>query len=119
MLISSIGFLSRADGDINLTPCVDGNSFPTIIKVTASEYAQTKGVKEKMIELALSKFQGMQKRFNIMFNVGRAKYVVNFHNGVSTHKDGSDFFGIATFSNKVKFNAFQKELLGEGYTQNN
>lgn len=55
------------------------------------------------------------KRFNIMYNVGRAKYVVNFHDGISHHKDGSDFFGIATFKNQRSFKAFQKELVSEGY----
>jgi hypothetical protein len=57
MKITSIGFLNRADGDINLTPCVDGNSFPTMVKVTAKEYALTDGSKEKMITLAVSKLE--------------------------------------------------------------
>ena len=32
------------------------------------------------------------KRFNIMSNVGSAKYVINYHNGIDTYSDGSDFF---------------------------
>lgn len=42
-------------------------------------------------------------------NVGRAKYVVIYYNG-KKHKDGSDFYDIAIFSNKKKKNAFIKEL---------
>jgi hypothetical protein len=61
----------------------------------------------------------MDKRFNIMFNVGSSKYVVNFHDGKQQHNDSSDFFDIAIFSNKKKFEAFQKELLSKGYRQIN
>jgi len=59
------------------------------------------------------------KRYNLKYNVGKAKYVVNFHDGVKKHKDGSDFFDIDTFKNKVKFNAFIKSLNEQGYVQIN
>ena len=55
------------------------------------------------------------KRYNIMHNVGRAKYVVSFHDGVKTHRDGSEFFDIAIFSNKKKMNDFIKDLQANGY----
>lgn len=55
------------------------------------------------------------KTFNIQYHIGRVKYVVNFHDGVKTHKDGSRFFDIATFSNKKKLDAFIVQLIGEGY----
>jgi len=57
------------------------------------------------------------KVYNVMFNVGKAKYVINTHNGVDTHKDGSKFFGIECFSNKVKFNKKIKQLKAEGYVE--
>lgn len=50
-----------------------------------------------------------------MYNVGSAKYVVNYHDGVKTHKDGSPFFDIAIFQNKIKFNKFISELKNNGY----
>ena len=50
-----------------------------------------------------------------MHNVGRAKYVVNFHDGVKTHSDGSEFFDIAIFSNKKKMKDFIKSLKVDGY----
>lgn len=59
------------------------------------------------------------KRFNTMYNVGSAKYVINCHNGINTHSDGSDFFDIDLFRNKVKFNKECKQLIKDGYIQTN
>ena len=56
-----------------------------------------------------------QKYYRTMYNVGRAKYVINFDDGVKTHKDGSPFFGIEIFKNKKDFNAAIKRLESEGY----
>ena len=55
------------------------------------------------------------KTYNEMSNVGSSKYVVNFHDGEQTHKDGSPFFKIEIFSNKKKKNAFIKDLVKNGY----
>ena len=57
------------------------------------------------------------KKFNVQYNVGKAKYVVNFHDGVSKHKDGSDFYGIRIFKNIKDFEQFQQKLLSEGYKE--
>ena len=59
----------------------------------------------------------MAKTFNTMDNVGKCKYVVNHHNGVKAHHDGSPFFDIAIFKNKKKRDKFCKELKGQGYTE--
>ena len=58
---------------------------------------------------------GHRKEFNVMFNVGRVKYLLNYHNGVNMHKDGSAFFDIQCFSNKKKLNQYTKGLLSQGY----
>lgn len=50
-----------------------------------------------------------------MQGIGTAKYVLNFHDGVSTHKDGSPFYGIRIFRSKKKLDAFINELLSVGY----
>lgn len=55
------------------------------------------------------------KIYYIQNNIGRAKYVVSFHNGIKTHKDGSRFFDIEVFKNKMKLNTFVKELENNGY----
>lgn len=57
------------------------------------------------------------KRFNTMTNIGRVKYVVNYHDGIKKHNDGSDFFDMATFKNKKKFNEFIQSLYNDGYTE--
>lgn len=55
------------------------------------------------------------KTFNFIQNVGRAKYIINYHDGVKKHKDGSDFFDINIFSNKKDFFRRMDELQKEGY----
>jgi hypothetical protein len=59
----------------------------------------------------------MKKCYNTMGNVGKVKYLVNFHDGKSTHKDGSPFFDVACFSNKKKEQAFIKQLQADGYQE--
>lgn len=55
------------------------------------------------------------KRFNTQTNIGKAKYVVNHHDGEKKHKDGSDFFDIAIFKNKRLFTKFVNDLKRQGY----
>jgi hypothetical protein len=55
------------------------------------------------------------KKYNLMFNVGMVKYVVNTYDGVQTHKDGSPFWGISCFSNKKKRDLYIKDLEKQGY----
>ena len=52
-----------------------------------------------------------------MTNIGRAKYVVNYHDGIKKHNDGSDFFDMAIFKNKKKLNAFINDLYRDGYIE--
>lgn len=59
------------------------------------------------------------KLYNINYNIGRVKYVVNFNDGIKKYKDGSNFYDIMLFSNKKKMNAFVSELLKDGYTYGN
>jgi len=55
------------------------------------------------------------KYYYTMSNVGKSKYVVNFHDGVKTHKDGSAFYDIKLFKNKKDNDNFIKKLISEGY----
>ena len=57
------------------------------------------------------------KTFNVMTNIGTAKYVVNLHNGEKTHKDGSQFFDIEIFKNKKALAAFVSRLRKAGYKE--
>ena len=58
-------------------------------------------------------------RFNTMFNVGTAKYVINYHTTGEKHRDGSPFYGIMCFNNKKKFEAAIKSLKAQGYYEEN
>ena len=49
-------------------------------------------------------------------NIGLAKYTISFHDGEKTHADGSKFFDIRIFKNKVRLAAFIKALVEQGYT---
>ena len=57
------------------------------------------------------------KRFYIQYNIGKSKYVVNFHDGIKKHNDGSDFFDIRIFKNKKDMNAFILKLKKDNYIQ--
>jgi len=57
------------------------------------------------------------KTFNIQNNIGKAKYVVNFHDGVKRHKDGSNFFDVVIFRNKKSLTAYLSQLKKEGYAE--
>jgi hypothetical protein len=53
----------------------------------------------------------------MMDNIGTAKYTVNFHDGIQTHRDGNPFYDIRLFSSKKKRDTFIKELQDNGYIQ--
>ena len=55
------------------------------------------------------------KFYNIQENIGKVKYVINFHDGIKKHKDGSDFYDINTFKNKTNLKKFEQSLLKSGY----
>ena len=57
------------------------------------------------------------KLFNQINNVGRAKYTVNFYDGVKQHNDGSPFYDLRIFSNKVNRDRFIISLIAEGYIE--
>lgn len=59
------------------------------------------------------------KNFNTMYNIGKVKYIINYHDGISTHKDGSPFFGIHCESSKLRHLAKIKELVTQNYKQTN
>lgn len=57
------------------------------------------------------------KVYREMQNVGRSKYLVNFHDGEKQHRDGSPFFDLRIFSNKRKKTAFVRQLRTAGYSE--
>ena len=59
----------------------------------------------------------MEKTFYIQKNIGKTKYILNFHDGIKKHNDGSPFFDIEIFSNIKKLNNRIKELRTLGYKE--
>jgi hypothetical protein len=59
----------------------------------------------------------MKKTFHIQHNVGNAKHVVNYHNGTTTHPDGSPFFHLKICATQKELDDFTSELRGQGYNQ--
>ena len=58
-----------------------------------------------------------KKRYNIQLNVGKAKYAISFHDGKKKHNDGSDFFDMRIFKNKLALKKYEKELKSKGYVK--
>lgn len=59
------------------------------------------------------------KSFYQQNNIGKAKYTISYHDGISTHKDGSAFFGIRLFKSKRELKKCINSLLKEGYISTN
>lgn len=57
------------------------------------------------------------KNFYIHYNIGKSKYVVKFHDGEVFYSDGSPFYDIKIFKNKILLGRFIKELLNSGYVE--
>lgn len=61
----------------------------------------------------------MKKNYYIQYNVGKVKYLVNYHDGVKTHKDGSAFYDVHPTNNKKDLQKLVKRLESEGYVERN
>ena len=55
------------------------------------------------------------KKYYVQKGIGKAKYVVMYHNGRKKHKDGSAFYDIKIFKNKKDLGNFENKLLKLGY----
>jgi hypothetical protein len=58
-----------------------------------------------------------KKAFKINPPIGSSKYSISAHNGVSKHKDGSDFWDILIFKNKADLERRAKYFRGENYIE--
>ena len=56
------------------------------------------------------------KDYNVKMNVGKAKYLVSFHDGIKTHKDNSPFYDITILKSKKSLNDFTNGLILRGYS---
>lgn len=85
-----------------------------LFHIGASNQKASEQAKNELVEALQST---MKKNFYIMYNIGKAKYVINFYNGVKTHSDGSPFYDIKIFQNKKTLESFKKQLIQEGYSE--
>jgi hypothetical protein len=58
-----------------------------------------------------------KKAFKINPPIGKAKYSISSHDGVSKHKDGSDFWDIEIFKNKVDLEKGIKNYSSKGFVK--
>jgi hypothetical protein len=79
----------------------NNSSFKWYVKNYANESVVTEG----------------KKAFKINPPIGKAKYSISAHNGVSKHKDGSDFWDILIFKNKADLERRAKYFRGEKYIE--
>jgi hypothetical protein len=79
----------------------NNSSFKWYVKNYANESVVTEG----------------KKAFRINPQIGKAKYSISAHNGVSKHKDGSDFWDILIFKNKADLERRAKYFRGEKYIE--
>lgn len=79
------------------------------------DYAVEMGLISESVNAENGKTGG--KVFNQTRNIGKSRYVVNHHDGVKTHKDGSPFFDISIFGNQRDNDAFVKDLRRKGYVE--
>ena len=57
------------------------------------------------------------KHYRVDKNIGLVKYIVSFHDGITTHPDGSIFYDVRLFKNRTKLSDFEIELFNKGYKQ--
>jgi len=55
------------------------------------------------------------KKFNIQYNVGLIKYLVNVCDGIKTNKDGSPFISVVCFKSKSKMKKYILDLTKKDY----
>jgi hypothetical protein len=60
-----------------------------------------------------------KKAFKVNPPIGKAKYSISSHNGSSTHNDGSDFWDIKIFKNKVDLEKGIKDYKSKGFVEEN
>ena len=72
-------------------------------------------LKFKIVEGVTKSVTEGKKVFRVNPAIGKAKYSISSHDGVKKHKDGSDFFDIETFKNKVDLEKAIKNYTSKGF----
>jgi len=72
-------------------------------------------IQKKMIKMFGESVTEGKKVFSVNPGIGKVKYSISSHDGVKKHKDGSDFFDIETFKNKVDLEKAIKNYTSKGF----
>ena len=72
-------------------------------------------IQKKMIKMFQESINEGKKVFRVNPGIGKAKYSISSHDGVKKHKDGSDFFDIEIFKNKVDLEKGIKKYTSNGF----
>ena len=57
------------------------------------------------------------KTYHVMKNIGKTRYLINYHNGIKHYSDGSKFYDIAILHNKKELALFVNNLKNSGYKE--
>ena len=60
---------------------------------------------------------GQMMLFYVQQSVGKARYVVSFHDGTKRHKDGSPFYDIRICHNAKEKDIFVRSLKAQGFIE--
>lgn len=73
-------------------------------------------MRERVIaEMSEEPIEEGKKVFSVNPGIGKVKYSISSHDGVKKHKDGSDFYDIKTFKNKVDLEKAIKDYTSKGF----
>lgn len=98
--------------NIELVPKGGGKFDSKNASIAANEVNDVKAV----FESAQAPIVG-RKSFIVNPQIGRAKYSISYYDGVSTHKDGSPFYGLKIFHNKRELEQAIERLKADGYIE--
>jgi len=57
------------------------------------------------------------KCYRLQYRIGRARYVVSYHDGRKRHADGSPFYDLRIFANNRVCTQFVRALQADGYRE--
>ncbi len=105
--------------DLGLMTDMKTDTKKQILSVNISKISQkvAQNIQKRFgVDLTESKLNEGKKKFRVNSHaIGKAKYSIDFHDGKSTHKDGSPFWGINIFNNKKDLAKAIKDYTKKGY----
>ena len=140
-LKEDVEFSLNGDGMTNIHPEIETTSFGsgdywfTMNQSDFDNYLKSKGVHEddgKIVDdddgfvfgripyqesRKRRKLKDGKKRFRINPQIGTTKYSVDYHDGVSTHNDGSDFFDLRIYKTKKALAKGIEDFKQKGYVE--